>query len=155
MRGSPPPHPTELSCSSTKQSPLSTAIVSNSELPTSSPETSVLAKTKSGNDDTSPTNSLVGSAKPKGPRRIVTLSDSEPTERHETRGHSSWFGVVLSRIRLHSLRMSLVSACKHHGVLRWSGGRRRAAPSNLGHEGVHGALRIDRDTHPRSLCSKL
>ena len=33
----------------------------------------------------------MGSAKPKGPHRIATLSDSEPTKRHETRGHSSWF----------------------------------------------------------------
>jgi hypothetical protein len=61
----------------------------------------------------------------------------------------------LSRIRLHSLRMSSVSACKHRRVLRWSGGRRRAAHSNVGHEGAQGALRIDRDTHPRSLSSKL
>jgi len=127
----------------------------NRDSHTSTPEMSVLAKSRSANDDASPKNSLVASAKPKGPRRIETLSDSEPTRMHENRGHSSWFDLVLSRIRLHSLRMSLVSACKHHGVLRWSGGRRRAAPSNLGHEGVHGALRIDRDTHPRSLCSKL
>ena len=129
----------------------------NRDSHTSTPEMSALAKStsRSANDDTSPTNSLVGSAKPKGPHRIVTLSDSEPTRMHENRGHSSWFDFVLSRSVLHSLRMSLVSACKHHGVLRWSGGRRRAAPSNVGHEGVHGALRIDRDTPPRSLGSKL
>jgi len=29
----------------------------------------------------------------------------------------SWFNAVLSRIRLHSLRMSSVSACKHGGCL--------------------------------------
>ena len=85
----------------------------------------------------------------------MTLRDSEPTKRHETRGHSSWFDVVLSRIRLHSLRLPSVGACKHHGVLGRPGGRRQAAPSNIGHEGGQETLRIDRDSHPRSLSSKL
>jgi hypothetical protein len=85
----------------------------------------------------------------------VTLSDSEPTKGHETRGHSPWFDVLLSWIRLHSLRMSSVSACKHRGMLRWPGGRRSSAPSIVGHEGTQGALPIDRDTHLWSLSSKL
>jgi hypothetical protein len=103
----------------------------------------------------SPQQLPVVSATPKGPHRIVMLSDSEPTKRHETRGHSSWFDVVLSRIRLHSLRMSSVSACKHRGALGRSGGRRLAAPSNAGHVGAQGTLRIDRDTHPQSQSLKL
>ena len=56
IRSGSPPHPTQLSCPGTKQAPLSTAIVSNSELPTSTPETSVLTKSKSANDDTPQTN---------------------------------------------------------------------------------------------------
>jgi hypothetical protein len=97
----------------------------------------------------------VVSAKPEGPHRIGTVNDSEPTKRHETRGLSSWLDVVLSRIRLYSHRMSSVSACKHRGALGRSGGRRQAAPSSVGHEGAEGTLRIERDTHPRSLSSKL
>ena len=134
MRGRPPPHPTELSCPSTKQATLSTAIVSNSELPTSSPETSVLAKSKSANDDTSPTDCHGVCVAP----RAALNHDSDLTMGHETRGHLSWFYAVLSRLRIHSLRMSSVGACKHRGVLRRPGDRRRAAPPNVGHKGAWG-----------------
>jgi hypothetical protein len=85
----------------------------------------------------------VGSANPKGPHQIVTMIDSELTKRHETRGNSSWFDVVLSQIRLHRLRVSSMGACKHHGVLRWSGVRRRAAQSNVDHEGAQGVWLAD------------
>ena len=110
-----------------------------------------MAKRRSANDDTSPTSCHVFCIAP----RAAPNRGSEPTKRHENRGHSSWFGVVLSRIRLHSLKMSSVSACKQRRVIRWTGVRRRAAPSNVGHEGAHGALPTDRDTHPWSLSSKL
>ena len=148
MRGSQPPHMIFSSyrhARSNHHSPQSAC--QNRDSHTSTPEMSVLAKRRSANDDTSPTSSLVGSAKPKGPHRIVTLIDSEPNRMHENRGHSSWLDAVLSQIRLHSLRMSLASACKHRVVLRRSGGRRRAAPSNVGHEGAQGALPTDRDTY--------
>ena len=104
---------------------------------------SVLAKRRSANDDTSQTNCHSFCIGP----RASSDRDPELTKRHETRDHSSWFGIVLSRIWLHSLRMSSVGACKHRGMLRWQGGRRRAAYSNVGHEGAQGALRIYRETY--------
>ena len=98
------------------------------------PECPFWRKVGQRKDDTSPANS-------RGLCKVLRATpdrDFEPTRRHESRGHSSWFGALLSRIRLHCPRMSSVRARKHRVVLIRSRGRRRSAPSNIGHEGERG-----------------
>ena len=127
----------------TKRTPHSTASVSKQGIAHVYTRKIGFGERMSANDDTSQTNCHGFCVAP----WVASNRDSEPTKRLETRGHSSWLDVVFSWIRLHRLRMSSMSACKHHGVLRWPRGRRRAAKSNVGHEGAQGAIRIDRDTH--------
>ena len=143
MRGRTPPHDFQLTSARTKRTPPSTLMLSKQGITPVYTRKSVLAKCRSANDGTSPHASCPTNCH--GfciAAKAVLDRNSESTKRHETRGHSSWFDVVLSQIRLQSLRMSSVSACKQRRVLRWSGGRRRAAPSNVGHDCAPGALCI-------------